>query len=659
MDFFAHQEAARRRTARLVVAFALAVALTMLTVYVPVRALFWYARLEAGAGAAAAPFFVPGLFVGVAAATLAVVLTGTLYRIHSLQRGGQAVARLVGGRPVEPNTRDLDERRLLNVVEEMAIASGVPVPSVFVLERENGINAFAAGWGPEGAVIGVSRGATRLLSRDELQGVVAHEFSHILSGDMRLNIELMGWLHGLLVIALMGRLLVQLGVRGGGGGRRRGGAAALGLFGLALLVIGGIGVFFGRLIKSGVSRQREFLADASAVQFTRNPQGLAGALKKIGGLAEGSRLRSTHAEEASHMYFANGLGASFLGLLATHPPLAERIRRLDPAFDGSYPKVELPPETGESPPIAQQLGVAAASASARLGEAAPAAVAERAGRVLQEHVEYAAGLLARLPADLRARLHEPAAAQGVVFALLAAPDPASRERQRVALRDHLDPYLVEEMERLEPVLAACPDEARLPLVDLSVPALSRLSTEQYRKFQRAVALLAEADREMSLFEFALGWIVLRHLGPNFGERRPGRVEYFSLRLLQRECSQLLSALVHYGSEEPQAAARAFARATAELGPEARGVELLELEACPLPTVAAALRKLALLAPRLKRPLVRAAAAATTSDRRVTVREAELLRAVGEALECPLPPFVEAAGSSSRRAPLSSAFEPGG
>jgi hypothetical protein len=256
-------------------------------------------------------------------------------------------------------------------------------------------------------------------------------------------------------------------------------------------------------------------------------------------------------------------------------------------------------------------------------------------------LQYAAGLLARLPEDLRARLQEPTAAQGALFALLAAHDPATRELQRTALRATVEPYLVEEMERLEPIVAACPDEARLPLVDLAVPALTRLSRPQYERFRQAVQHLTEADREISLFEFTLGWILLRHLGPRFGERRPGVVQYFSLRMLPAECSLLFSALAHYGADQPEAAARALEQAAAQLAPEPAALELVPAERCALPAVAAALRKLALVAPRLKRNLVRAAAAAIATDRRVTARESELLRAVCEALECPLPPFVEA------------------
>src|SRR5208283_107876 len=244
-----------------------------------------------------------------------------------------AVAESLNGRLLTSNTNNPDERKLLNVVEEMSIASGVPMPKVYVLDNEDGINAFAAGHTPSDAAVAVTRNCMTKLSRDELQGVIGHEFSHILNGDMRLNLRLMGTIFGILCLAIIGRVLLQT-ARGGGRGR---GQNPLPLLGLLLLVIGYIGVFFGRLIQAAVSRQREFLADASSVQFTRNPEGITGALKKIGGLGEtGSRLSHAHAEELSHMFFGNGVSEPFIGLLETHPPLAERIRVFDANFDGKF-----------------------------------------------------------------------------------------------------------------------------------------------------------------------------------------------------------------------------------------------------------------------------------------------------------------------------------
>ena len=272
------------------------------------------------------------MFFFVTVGTLSVILLGSLYKISELSSGGEGIALMLGGRAVDPQTTDPAERRLLNVVEEMALASGIPVPPVFIMDHERSINAFAAGYRPGDAVVAVSAGCLRYLNREELQGVMGHEFSHILNGDMRLNLRLIGVVYGILVLAIVGYYLMRSAAYGG----RKGSAYAF-LIGLVLLVLGYLGVFLGNLIKAAVNRQREFLADASSVQFTRYPAGIAGALKKIGGLADGSRIREAHAHEVSHMFFGDAFAGSFFNLLATHPPLAARIRALEPGFDGSFP----------------------------------------------------------------------------------------------------------------------------------------------------------------------------------------------------------------------------------------------------------------------------------------------------------------------------------
>ncbi len=309
--------------------FAIAVVCIILSVYIASVLIFNGTSAYRQAGHAASEFVVwdPAIFLYATLGTLAVVICGSLYQTAALAKGGSAVAESLGGRPIGVDTTDPDERRLRNVVEEMALASGVPVPSVYVLEDE-GINAFAAGHTPEDAAVAVTHGCMVLLNRDELQGIIGHEFSHILNGDMRLNIRLMGILFGILCLAVIGRLLLY---PGGRSGRDKNPVM---LLGIALIVIGAIGVFFGRLIQAALSRQRELLADASSVQFTRNPAGLSGALQKIG--LAGSRIASPHAGEASHMFFENGLSIPFLSMLATHPPLGERIRAIDPGWNGVF-----------------------------------------------------------------------------------------------------------------------------------------------------------------------------------------------------------------------------------------------------------------------------------------------------------------------------------
>lgn len=336
MDFFAHQEQARKHTKLLVIYFVIAVLCIIGSVYIASLLIFFGAQTNQAPGVPLAELVLwdPRLFLYVVLGTLGVVSIGSLYKTAALAKGGSAVAESLGGRLVDSDTSDPDERKLRNVVEEMAIAAGVPVPKIYVLDDEKKINAFAAGHTPDDAAIGVTRGCMTLLSREELQGVLGHEFSHILNGDMRLNLRVMGVIFGILCLAVIGRVLIY---SRGGRGRN-----PMMFLGLALIVIGAIGMFFGRLIQAALSRQREFLADASSVQFTRNPAGLSRALQKIGGV--GSQVESAHAGEASHMFFENGMGKAFLGALATHPPLEERIRAIDPDWDGEFKQAEPPQE---------------------------------------------------------------------------------------------------------------------------------------------------------------------------------------------------------------------------------------------------------------------------------------------------------------------------
>jgi Zn-dependent protease with chaperone function len=665
VDFFTHQDRARRNTRRLVVLFVLAVAAIVAAVYLAV--VVFLMTTEAGRFVVENGIGAPEVLFPVVAGTLFVIAAGSGYKTLQLSAGGPVVGRLLGGRPLAPNTTDADERRVLNVVEEMAIASGSAVPDVYLLGEEQSINAFAAGKTPADAVVGVTRGTTQLLSRDELQGVVAHEFSHILNGDMRLNLRLIGVIHGILVISMIGYFVMRTGGGSRSSGRKKGGGGAIVLLGLALYVIGWIGVFFGRLIKAGVSRQREFLADAAAVQFTRNPLGIGGALKKIGGHGAGSRIHHRRAEEASHMFFSNALKKSFLGLTATHPPLDERIRRIDPSFDGTFPAVESPPaerqvkaaEDGRRPearPAGHRAmpGFPFPAAAAALAGAEPGAggahrqaaeVSASVGTLDTAHLAWAAALLAELPADLRQATREPAAARALTFALLVDADPEVRVRQLEALGESAEAEAALETRRLLPRLEPLRPEARIPLLDLALPALRRLSPEQYRSYRATVRALADADGRVSLFEYALHRMLLRHLDPHFRGPRKRSVQFYSLRQLGTEVSCLLSLLARAGARAgtgaDEAAAAAVAASARELA--GTGVEptLLGSEACALRDLDPALERLALAAPRLREAVLRAAVAAVVADRQVTPEEGELLRAIADGLDCPVPPFLRA------------------
>jgi Zn-dependent protease with chaperone function len=614
MDFFEHQERARRKTLTLVLLFALAVLGIVTAVYVRVALTLGFAGELDGV-------WHPELLLAVSAATLLLVGLGTLYKMAQLRAGGAVVAQQLGGRLIPPNTADPAERVVLNVVEEMAVASGIPVPAVYLMDDEAAINAFAAGLEPAGAVIGVTRGCLAQLDRDELQGVVAHEFSHIFNGDMRLNLRLVGLLHGIVCIALAGYLVLRSGA---GSTHRRsgkgaGGAVAILAVGAGLVAIGSIGTLFARLIQAAVSRQREFLADASAVQFTRNPTGIAGALRKIGGF--GARVERPQAVAFGHMFFGSALRPAMFDALATHPPLAARIARIDRHWR---------PE-----PAAEQ---AAAAAAVR-----PEELIARIGTLHPTHVQQSRRLLDALPLAVATSLHEPFLARALVYALLLDGAPAARRRQLEALAQVTDAATLHETAALRDVLAELGPELRLPLVDLALPALREMSFEQHHGFARGVRALVAADAALELFELVLQKVLLRHVSRHF-ERPPLRRTLPSLISVKDDCRVLLSRLAHTGSQDASAIHAAYRRSAAALPAYANPGELLAPADCDLPALDRALDRLDRAAPRDKRTLLLACAAAVEHDGELRLEEAELLRAVADALGCPVPLVAEPAAT---------------
>ena len=632
MDFFAHQENARRRTGRLVFFFGCAVVLIVLAIYV---AAWGGWRLAASKMEdAAVPLWNPGLLLGVSVITLAVVALGSVYKIARLAGGGKAVAELLGGRAVSPDTTDLAERRLLNVVEEMAIASGTPVPDVYVLDHEGGINAFAAGFGLRDAVVAVTRGSLDQLSRDELQGVIAHEFSHILNGDMRLNIKLTGVLHGILVIALLGYALMQ-SVRFSSSSRRNskdnnnGLILAIFLSGLTLWIIGYVGVFFANIIKSAVSRQREFLADASAVQYTRNPEGIAGALSKIGGLGSGSRIQNRHASEAGHFFFSNGMGSSFAAWMATHPPLKERIERIlqRPAEARMPEPPPIPVPTG-----AEGLGGVAAAAPAHTYSSQQ--WVERTGEISPERVVYAQHLLSRMPDALRAAARAPGPAGALMHALLMSEDAAVLERQRVRLQDREGADTAEAVMARIPEVRALDPAQRLPLADLCIHTLRSLPAAAAQAFTERLEQIIMEDEEVNLFEFTLLCMVRRHAGAAGRRRADPPIRYRTLAEVRDPVSALLSSIARWDAGDEAAARAAFTAAVRPLGAES---DLPMAAESGLESVDRALDALEFAAPPVKRDIMAACVRCVESDGRVSLEEAQLLRAIADAMDIPLPP----------------------
>ena len=665
MDFFGSQDKARKKTGILVFYMVLAV-LTIITAMYFI-AIFAIAPDEASSNAANAygatpPSSLrwdPGILLLVCVGSLLVLGGGSLYKIASLRSGGRVVAQALGGQLVDPATTDAKERRLINVVEEMAIAAGMPVPPVYVMSNEAGINAFAAGWSDKDAVVAVTRGTLDNLNRDELQGVVGHEFSHIFNGDMRLNIRLMGIIHGLLLVAIIGQIVMRMGFFSGGRQKKDGGAQ-MGLMavGVALLALGYIGVFFGNLIKSAVSRQREYLADAASAQFTRNPRGIADALKKIGGLSEGSKVMAPNAPEASHMFFGDSVSSRFFAAFSTHPPLLERIKRLDPAFAGEYAQTAgLHDEQGRAaapagaagfagagagdfasaPPQSQPIPSSPWSAPDSRQALHPDHVASAVGAPGESHLEHAKALLGALPDSIRELVHTPLGARGVVYSLLLDPREAAQRAQWQKLAEH-DPRGANEAQRVARHVLALPRELRLPLVELSLSGLRNLSPDEYSAFRFGVYELIVADGGVDLFEFAAQRLLIAHLAPHFEMPQRRAARYHSLRPLAPDCAVLLSALAHAGQADPKTTQGAFDAGLDVLGLAGKA-SLSTARRCGIDDIEKAFDRLELGTGAVKKKVLEACTAVVAYDGFVSLEESELLRAVADALGCPMPPLI--------------------
>ena len=634
MNFFERQAAARKASFRLVLLFALAVLGIVLTIDFVV----WIAIV---AKDEATPAQTLAILAAVSLVAVAVIGLGSLYRIATLRDGGETIARQMGGVPVPEQTRDPQLRRLRNVVEEIAIASGVPMPKLFVLEHEAGINAFAAGYAPSDAVVAVTRGALDRLNRDELQGVIAHEFSHILNGDMRLNIRLIGVLFGILMLGVAGRKILEHGRFGG----RDKGAIGILVAALVAMAIGYLGLFFGRMIKAGVSRSRELLADTSAVQFTRQAAGLAGALKKIGGVGDGATL--THrgdAEEVSHMLFGDGAGLK--GLFATHPPLLQRIQALEPSFRADQLAnlqrkwmVEPPNGLEEDARLGLNDSGARLPVSGTTFAVSPPMIVAQVAHPSGDDYRRADVIVSAIPGALRALAARRDDVVPLLLALLLDEDAAVRAKQHAEIGARLgrqaavltDALRSEQLGDLHPML-------RLPLAALAFPVLRQRPRPELNVVLDTVHAVVNTDGRVSMFEYALGSLlqaqVRESLDPAlhrpFGRRRAVDAKPAIVALL--------ALVAQAGHDDAHDALRAYLAGLQRVlphehidyAPPAEGVLALE-------TVWPVLDA---LAPDAKQALVEAITAAVSHDGRLRVAEAELLRTVCGVLHCPLPPMLE-------------------
>lgn len=645
MNFFEHQRAARGTTLKLVFLFAAAV--VALVAAIDAAAVITMVYLSEDYGQLD-PSSVLALVIVVTIFTLLVIAGGMLFKTLSLRQGGSAVAAAVGAVPVDPTTTDPQLRRFVNIVEEMSLASGVPAPRLFVMPSEPGINAFAAGFTPADAAIAVTGGALAQLNRDELQGVIGHEFSHILNGDMRLNIRLIGLLSGILLIGMIGLRVLQFGGRGSDSK----GALPFVAFAFAMMVLGYIGVFFANVIKAAVARQREWLADASAVQFTRQTAGLEGALKKIGGIPTGSRLRnSRNATEVSHMLFGEGTRRSFASLFATHPPLADRIKALNPGFNPAE-IAELQQQYAQHAPdgLAEDVAAGFAPAGTAIGRPTPAPaqtpasaqhtspeqVVARAGTFTPADLKYGAALHARLPDDVRMLATQATTAPAAIIALLLAPPTEGLQaRQLATVVEQLGPTQAREAAALADQMRGLAPELRLPVVALALPQIATHPRAEQDALITVLDALAHADARVTMFEYCVTRLVWNYVLDTNDPSRRSRVGNGSLNDVRPVVTTLLATLAAAGGADQVTANRSLDGALHRLyGDSARAENPRRLSWQQ--TLDGGWAALDALDPRAKQALVEAMVEAVLHDGTVTAAEAELLRAACSLMHVPLP-----------------------
>ena len=645
MDFFEHQDRAKAQSKKFVLLYAISVIAICAVLSIIAFTIVFFSASEPNQSATLPAFAAAAI---TALTTALLIGAGSAHRISELKGGGSTVARSLGGILIDPSTRDPHQRQLLNIVEEMSIASGVPVPPVYIMPNEKGINAFAAGYAPGDAVIGVTQGCITGLKRDELQGVIAHEFSHILNGDMKLNIRMIGFLNGILLLTIIGHLLLRYAPHTA---RDKNGVPVLLVMlalAISMLILGSLGALAAKLIQASVSRQREFLADASAVQFTRNPEGIANALRRLGSKQRATKVKHPRAQESAHMFFgqALNLGAS----LATHPPLPLRIKRINPQWDGTFlPPLEVTtPQTEPQPkkPSAQER--LRDQFNKRMGTAIPDSLTAAipllaaSGTLTPDHIDHARAIIQSIPEPLKDAAHDISSSRAVVYALLLDRQNARVFQDQIDhLAKHADPAVAKLTQQLSTAATTLKPELRLPLLDMTLASLAHLSDQQHATFRDNITALISMDSSVTLFEWVTIRVLTRHLEQRQGINNQPTTQYYALNKLSTEVSTLLSIIARTDTPTETEAAEAITLANTAL-PSSNSTPIATLlpeDQCTLDALGSALSTLNTASPKLKRAILHAATLTAAHDRIITTTEAELIRAIADTLSIPVPPLL--------------------
>ena len=651
MNFFEAQDHARRSTSLLIFLFVLAIIfLLALSNFLLFEFLYFteYGALTFSLSQLDIVFDA-NLSIVLSTGILIFIILGSLYKLVQLSAGGSAIAQYLGGVIIPRSSADPLHKKILNIVEEMAIASGMPVPQVYILD-ERGINAFAAGWKTTNVVIGITQGALERLTRDELQGVIAHEFSHIFNGDMRLNIRLIAILHGILMIGMLGRMILRsLRYVRTSRNSKGGGQAIFIILGIggALAVVGYSGTFFGNWIKSLISKQREYLADASAVQFTRSSEGIANALKKIGGAIPGSALLTTSVDEYSHAYFAKGdTGALSMFSFATHPPLKQRIFRIQPDWDGKYFLDKRKPlrdreleqqQTAED----KRKKVIAATIAAGAGMSVSLTKAmdalDNIGEVSNEQVDAAQAWHKQLPDAVLTNAENPYGAQALILALLLDENTDIEKQQYIVLNDVIGELHTNNVKQVQQAVNELERSQTLSLIDLTLPTLREMTVEQYQRFKLCIQQLIKADKKVNLREWIIQRLVVQHLDEQYGHRKKPVAKYFMLGSAKHASELVLSLLAYLEHKDQQQSQQAFDSAKSSVG--AGALNLLPKDAILLDSLNDAMDELEFLKPPIKKRFLQACVSCISHDGKVTIQAYELTRAIASCLDCPMPPVL--------------------
>ena len=664
MDFFEHQDRARKKTGQLVLLFAIGILATLVSVnllcfvgywffYSPVEAPFneplpvlpgllsqWFQPdVDAPSGSrsdlllAWLSWWHSSLNWQISLGVFGAVVIGTVFRFIELAGGGRKVAEWAGAKPIRMASTNPAIKQFINVCEEMAIAAGMPVPELYLMEREPGINAFVAGYSTQEAVLVVTQGALDQLTRDQLQGVIGHEYSHILNGDMRLNIRLMAFLSGLVMIGQIGRFLLEAGLWRGATRSRsdddnRSAAGLLGLgLGLVLVLVGYIGVLIGRMIKAAVSRQREFLADASAVQFTRFPDGLAGALYAIKINPAGSQLAHQHAEDMSHFCFGESVALS--DRLATHPPIVERIRRIAPNFVALERSRRRHTESAQDS-VARSQPQAFDTALTMVG------ITALVGQVTPDHLNYARDLYRHIPEQIKNWVHQSQGAKAYLYCQVLLGTESDRQKVLNRIKQE-DRGVIAVLQKIWPYCQQMDEQLRLPILELLIPTLKKLPETERVVFIDRLERLIYLDGRVDFIEWVTLTLVHLRIRPRADgvtRKLNGKIESYFTGL-----TTIFNVLVEL-SRDKVAAENAHQAICRQLGMDHQPNQTLR--SIGYQRLGTALMALDSLNFFWRKTLLQAFADIIQSDGQVEFREYEIVRVMAECMECPLPPLLQGA-----------------